>query len=126
MVYALMEGLAGVEDQFKLFEHVRLSPRWIAAGRDEAEVRCMYGASGASIQYSYSHHRVKKEIELEVHGGGRVDLHVLLPRDTEAVEVRVNGKKVKYANAMVENSPYVDASFFLRKRAVVEMKYKER
>ncbi len=126
MVYALMEGLAGVEDQHKLFRYVRLSPRWTAAGRDEAEVYSMYGASGASIQYSYSHHRVRKEIELEIRGNATVDLHLLLPEGTRATEVRVNGKKVKHANTMVENSPYVDARFFLKKKAVVEMKFKER
>ena len=39
MLYALVEGLAGVEDRECCFRKVRLAPRWLAAGVDEAEVR---------------------------------------------------------------------------------------
>jgi len=49
MLYALFEGLAGIVDEGKLFQSVRLSPRWLAAGRSEASVCVTYGASGASF-----------------------------------------------------------------------------
>ena len=126
MVHALMEGLAGVEDKQKLYKHVRLSPRWIAANRDEAMVCCVYGASGASVEYTYAHDSIKKEIELEVRGRAMVDLHVLLPAETRATDVRVLGKRVKFTNAFVEKSPYVDASFPLKGKIAVQIKYHAR
>ena len=123
MLYALIEGLAGIVDQHKLYQRVRLSPRWIAAGRDEAEVRSCYGPSGAAFEYSFSHDAGKKVIECEVKGSASVDLHLLLPKGTAANSVSVNGKKVKHRNVPVEESPYVDASFQLRKKARVEIRY---
>jgi len=123
MLYALIEGLAGIVDQHKLYQRVRLSPRWIAAGRDEAEVRASYGPSGAAFEYTYSHDAGKKVIECEVKGSASVDLHLLLSKGTTANSVSVNGKKVKHRNVCVEESPYVDASFQLRKKARVEIRY---
>ncbi|MCX6227467.1 MAG: hypothetical protein NTV01_22485 [Bacteroidia bacterium] len=42
MAWALIEGLAGIEDRLKRFEKIRLSPRWLAAGITEAEVGVGY------------------------------------------------------------------------------------
>ena len=124
MVYALIEGLAGVVDAGKLYGHVRLSPRWLAAGRNEAEVSCVYGPSGASIGYTFSHNPSAKTIELEIKGSADVDLHLLLPAGSKAESVSFNGKKSKSARRMIESSPYVDSSFRLKKKAHVIVKYK--
>jgi len=123
MVYALMEGLAGVEDEQKLFQYVRLSPRWIAAGRDEAIVQCVYGASGAFIEYEFEHDVTRKEITLHLKGKAKIDLHLLLPSGAKATEVRVEGKKVRHRNVRVEDSPYVDVSFSLRGKCAVQATY---
>lgn len=123
MLYALMEGLAGVVDLHKLFQHVKLSTRWIAAGRNEANVCSVYGASGASFEYGFSHNASSKNITLELQGNSAVDLHVLLPKGAKATGATVNGKKVQYKNSKVEHSSYADASFSLKKKAVVEIKY---
>lgn len=124
MLYALMEGLAGVVDEHKLFQAVRLSPRWIAAGRDEANVCAVYGASGASFGYSYTHDEVKKRIELEMAGKSRVRLHLLLPKGSKPTCVKVSGRKTKHSLVHVEQSQYVDATLELRKNAVVEVEYR--
>lgn len=123
MLYALIEGLAGIVDQHKLYQRVSLSPRWIAAGRDKAEVRVSYGPSGAAFEYIYAHDAGKKLIECEVKGNSSVDFHLLLPPNTQATDVRVNGKKVKHKNVRVEKSTYVDASFVLKKKANVQVRY---
>ncbi len=92
MLYALMEGLAGVVDQQRLFGRVRLAPRWIAAGQKEAHVLCGYGASGASISYTYDHTAATRTITLEVEGRASLDLHVLLPAGMRAHRVTCNGR----------------------------------
>ncbi|MBI3787000.1 MAG: hypothetical protein HY276_01980 [Ignavibacteriales bacterium] len=124
MLYALMEGLAGVVDMQKLFKHVTLAPRWIAAGSDEASACCVYGASGASFEYSFSHNASGKNITLELQGTSVVDLHALLPKGAKATGVTVNGKKLQFKNSRVENSPYVDARITLKKKAAVEIRYR--
>ena len=50
MAWALIEGLAGIEDKLKQFEKIRLSPRWLAAGITEAEVGVGYQATGIGYQ----------------------------------------------------------------------------
>ena len=123
MLYALIEGLAGIVDRHKLFQKISLSPRWIAAGRDEVKAGVSYGASHASFEYTFTHDAGKKFIECELKGNANVDLHLLLPKGTKAIGVRVNGRKVKHKNVRVEESPYVDANFVLKKKVKVQVRY---
>jgi len=53
MLWALVEGLAGVVDTGACFRRLRLAPRWPAAGVNEADVRLAYPASGAAIGYRW-------------------------------------------------------------------------
>ncbi|MFH0761104.1 MAG: hypothetical protein V2A67_06340 [Bacteroidota bacterium] len=48
MAWALIEGLAGIEDRLKRYEKIRLSPRWLAAGIRQAEVGVGYEGIRAS------------------------------------------------------------------------------
>ena len=123
MLYALIEGLAGIVDRHKLYQRISLSPRWIAAGRDEVHVGVSYGASRAAFEYTFTHNAGKKLIECEVKGNASVDLHLLLPKGTKASSVRINQRKVKHKNVRVEESSYADASFALNKRASVQVHY---
>ena len=123
MLYAVIEGLAGIVDEHKLFRRVRLSPRWAAAGCDEVKVGTAYGASGAHVAYSYADDKVRKEIELGVNGVASVSLHLLLPRGAKAKGVHVNGKKVKHVNRKVGESSYVDSAFDVRKKGDVLIRY---
>jgi len=97
ILYALMEELAGVVDEQKLFQNVRLSPRWVAAGSGEARVCAAYGASGASFEYAYAHDEVKKTIDLELDGRAAVKLHLLLPNGSKPMRVNINGRKANHA-----------------------------
>jgi hypothetical protein len=125
MLYALMEGLAGVVDQHKLFQKVRLSPRWIAAGRNEASVCASYGTSGASFEYSFGHDDSAQTIKLNLSGKSSTHLHVLLPRGAKATTVAANRKKIRFTNNAVEDSSYVDADIEVKKNAVVEIRYRK-
>ncbi|MDE3056754.1 MAG: hypothetical protein KGJ59_02185 [Bacteroidota bacterium] len=123
MVFALVEGLAGVTDESKLFQRVRLAPRWIAAGRNDAGVQVVYGASGAWFAYEFHHNETRKTIELEISGKANVTLHLLLPHKAKAVEARVNKKAVSFKNFRVEESPYVNAAFSVKKKSDVIVRY---
>ncbi len=124
MLYALMEWLAGVVDQHKLFQKVRLSPRWIAAGRNEASVRASYGASGASFEYSFGHNDSAQTIELNLRGKSSAHLHLLLPRSAKATAVTANGKKMRFTNNAVEESPYVDTDVEVKNDTVITVRYR--
>ena len=107
MLYAMLEGLAGMEDRLSLFQNVQLSPRWVAAEVDEAEVQVAYKCSGEKIAYSFQH--VGDQICLDVRSSrSEIFFHVLLPRDFKAESVKVGGKDAEFQNRLVEKSPYVD------------------
>jgi len=123
MLYALLEGLAGVVDASSLFRHVRLSPRWAAAGCDDAALGVSYAASGAGFSYEYAHDASARRIALVIRGRSDVSLHLLLPPGARARALRVQGKSVPATNVRVEESPYVDARFRLNGRAEVTITY---
>jgi hypothetical protein len=124
MLYALMEGLAGIVDEGKLFRHVRLSPRWLAAKRNEATVCAAYGSSGAFFEYSFEHDESARTIKLHLKGNAATTLHVLLPRGAVSSSVTVGKKKTQFRNAKIEESSYVDAHVDVQKNAVVLIQYK--
>ena len=107
MLYALVEGLAGVEERGTCFRTLRLAPRWSAAGVDEAHVRIGYAASGAAVEYRWR--CADETIEIEIlDGEASVEGHVLLPTDRTAASLTVNGAETSFTNSSVEASPYAD------------------
>jgi hypothetical protein len=123
MLYALIEGLAGIVDAHKLFERVTLAPRWLAAGQHEAEVHAAYGASGASFGYRYRHDPDRCAVTMEIQGKGDVQLHLLLPDGARVRDVRMNGRAVPARMTKVEQSAYVDAVLRVKGGARVEIHY---
>jgi hypothetical protein len=120
MLYAMIEGLAGVEDRLKLFRTVRLSPRWPAAGVNEAEVRLQYAASGSSFGYLYRSEEKKIVLEIEANEAA-VQFHILLSEGLSGQSVRINNKKVDFSNTVIENSAYVDFRTAVKKGANIEI-----
>lgn len=120
MLYAFLEGLAGVEDMFKLFQKARISPRWLAAEIEEADVRLSYAHSGASIGYRFM---FKGDlILLEAQGQhSDIDFHVLLPAESVAKAVQLNGKEIKSINTRIERSRYVDFRIKVEKEARISI-----
>jgi hypothetical protein len=123
MLYALMEGLAGVVDMGCLFRNVTIAPRWIAADRNEAEVTAAYGASGAFISYSYLHDPRRHTIEIEITGNAVINLHLLLPLNTRKARVRVDGRAQPSRVVFVESSPYVDCRMHVKRPLCVSINY---
>jgi hypothetical protein len=94
MLYAFIEGLAGVQDKMKKFINIRLTPRWEAAGVKKAEVMIQYPASDAFVKYNYL--SSDDFIKLEIEGSPEeIDLEILLPENRKAVSVNSTGAIVK-------------------------------
>lgn len=110
---ALFEGLAGLSDSASCLQIVRVSPRWAAAGVDQARVAMTYAASGACFCYDY--HRSASTLNLTYTGSGhQVDFHILLPHDWQAVSVQVDGVEQPYQVSHEDQSRYVDFSAPIR------------
>ncbi len=120
MLYALIEGLAGVVDRLAGYARVTIAPRWVAAGIDEAKVEVEYAASGCGIAYAYRRHPGSIALEIMC-TGGEVDLHALLPPGCVAKKLVVSGEEWPCVQRMIGESRYLDASFRVEVRADVEI-----
>ena len=82
VIYALIEGLAGIVDEGVAYDRVRLSPRWAAAGVEEVTACAKYEASGAYVRYRYA--RTDDGLRLELAGNGEeCRIEILLPDDLD-------------------------------------------
>ncbi|MBN1271404.1 MAG: hypothetical protein JXB26_03965 [Candidatus Aminicenantes bacterium] len=125
MLFAFLEGLAGIQDHSKLFLDVTLSPRWAAAGVDEAEVRLAYREGESTFAYDYK--RKGDGISLRVAGpGGRVRCHVLLPDGFQAANVAARRRELPFANELVEDSPYVNFSVAVRPETEIHIRLEKK
>jgi hypothetical protein len=108
VVYALVEGLAGVVDAGVAFDRVLLCPRWAAAGIARATAHVAYPASGGYLSYHYRHRARARLVEMTVAGSGKAAaLGVLLPERVKHVnEVRVDRRKVPFTMRRVRSSSY--------------------
>jgi len=107
MLYALIEGMAGIEDRKKLFKKCHIGPCWLAAGINEAEVHVSYESSGAQISYSISYD--KDSVHLRIQGAeSDCQFHILLPEKLMAASVSVDGQIVPFSNQKIRHSNYVD------------------
>jgi len=122
MLYALIGGLAGVEDRGKCFDRVRLSPRWPAAGLDEAEVRTTYAASDSGFGYNYRASGKGIEIVADA-SAADVEFHVLLPAGVSPHAVRVAGVESAYESIHVRQSRYVDFAAQVRGELKIEIDF---
>jgi hypothetical protein len=114
MLYAFFEGLAGLEDRLKLFERVRLSPRWPAAGIERAEVCFKYAPSKAVFAYDYNLDGNSLELTLRISNPmasvsqSLVDVHLLLPAEKSIKSVEADGAEIPFRLMCVGRSPYLD------------------
>jgi hypothetical protein len=91
VVYALIEGLAGVVDTEMAFEKATLSPRWLAADVNRAEVAVTYPASGGYVAYRYNN-ETPGLLCLEFTSSGReITLELLLPDQAEVTDTTLDG-----------------------------------
>ncbi len=108
IVYALIEGLAGVKDKGVAFDKALIAPRWEAAGTNKVDVTIKYEASGGYVSYNYEKDRSGNNLNLILTGNcSEAEVEILLPADKEPRSVILNGKSVKSKIKQIENSKYL-------------------
>lgn len=107
--YALAEGLAGIEDQGRVFSHVQISPRWAATTANEADVTLHYPASDGYCAYRYRLDTRRRELTLDLTGAFKTaNVRCLLPAGVRTVtSVRLGARELPYAIETIEQSRYV-------------------
>ncbi len=108
VVYALLEGLAGIVDAGRAYDRVRLSPRWPAADVNRVTACAKYPASAGYVRYRYRCDREAGELSLDVTGNAaRTELELLLPAGAKAASATVNDTTVSMEINKVEQSRYL-------------------
>lgn len=121
MLYALVEGLAGVQDKDKLFRRVRICPKWITAGVEKAEVKIDYKSSGAYVKYDY--HHTTDSVILNLSGSYEyIQFSLPVPSNYEAGDLTIKGKKKKYIIATINQSNYLIADVDIKGDCEVVLK----
>jgi hypothetical protein len=109
VVYAILEGLCGIEDTDRAFRRARVAPRWAATGQDTARAVVHYPASDGYCAYELEHEPEQQRFVLELTGSGEAfDVHLLLPAGTRATAVRLAENELEFADCRIEDSAYAD------------------
>ncbi|MDZ7375947.1 MAG: hypothetical protein ONB13_04940, partial [candidate division KSB1 bacterium] len=108
VVYALLEGLAGVKDEGVAFNKARLAPRWSAAGVDTVTTTVKYPASGGYLSYVYKFDRQQNELQLDFTGtAANIAVEILVGSDQTATQVVLNDRPIEFQTRLVEASKYI-------------------
>jgi hypothetical protein len=109
MLFAFIEGLAGVHDIMKELKHIRLTPRWEAAGVTKAEVMIGYPSSSAYVKYNYF--GSSESVILEIEGSSEIiDLELLLPQGKKYVSSNASGGELKMTRKQKPEDKYFRCS----------------
>jgi hypothetical protein len=91
---ALIEGLAGVQDQAAAFSRVALTPRWQSSGVNAATVSVRYPASRGYVHYLYRFDPATRRIEFAFTGSAkRFEITIPLPPGMAARVALLDGKE---------------------------------
>lgn len=127
VVSALIEGLAGVVDRGSLFESVEISPRWMAAGIDQADVTVAYGPTGKQVRYSYKLDKAARTIRIQANGDAKLyRIRLLLPEDAGSASAQAGGASVEPAIETIRNSRYAVLERVPGGSELIELRYQTR
>jgi hypothetical protein len=127
MAWAFVEGLAGIEDQLKRFSKIKLSPRWLAAGRTQAEVHVGYPLPDANDDFvgvDYRFNYTPLELVIQLHCNAGVDFHVLVSSKDIVSNVLIDDVPTEFQMEMVEQSQYVNFSSLVDNQAEIRINFK--
>jgi len=107
MFTALIEGAAGIEDQGTALRDVIVSPRWSAAGVNDAYVSARYPGSDGYLAYIWQQNG--RSITIQASGAfDHMRLRMLLPADARGdASVVINGAPARHTIETVRASRYV-------------------
>ncbi len=106
VLYALVEGLAGVTDAGVAFDRAAVAPRWTAAGVEDARVTVRYPASDGYVSYDYAVGEGDATVRVAT-SARETEFRWLVPEAAEVAAVSVNGDDTRFETLEVEGSRYV-------------------
>jgi hypothetical protein len=105
VVYALIEGLAGIKDTGVAYDKALLAPRWAAAGENEVNATAKYEASNGYLTYQYK--KTGNNLIITFTGSSETtDIKILLPKNKKAGEATLNNKTTNIKTETIESSNY--------------------
>lgn len=108
VVYALIEGLAGVKDDGVAFDEALLAPRWSVAGVNKVNATVKYESSGGYLSYAYLFDEETGELTVDFTGNAeKINVKIYLPDGKAPASVLLNNQPVVFNTARVENSVYL-------------------
>jgi hypothetical protein len=127
VMYALMEGLAGVRDTDVAYRAVELSPRWSVAGVDDVSATARYAASQGYVSYRFHHDAARRTISVTATGNAAAArLRILLPAGAKSVAgVTIDGRPQTVRSERVRDSLYAVVPVALTAPVVVDVRYSE-
>lgn len=125
MLWALIEGLAGVEDRGCGFDRVRISPRWAAADVEEAEVRVCYPVSGSSVCYKYRCDAQMLRLHVD-RAPSQLELHLMLPAEHAIAGATINGRNAEWNLQQIEHTHYANLEADGNDGIALELRWGER
>ena len=124
MLYAFVEGLCGITELDRSYRRVRCSPRWLAAGEDEASIDVSYADSGSGFGYTFRHHPQECTVDLALRADeADVDLNLLLPEGSRVERMQWDERETPFTESRVEESAYVGCLGRVRGEAHLEIRY---
>ncbi|MBD3414111.1 MAG: hypothetical protein GF421_06755 [Candidatus Aminicenantes bacterium] len=121
MLYAFIEGLCGIQDRSKIFQKVKISPRWSAAGVKKAEVLVSYAASEKTVRYTFTQQKGQILLDVECPLSDAF-FHVLLPETAKVKAVEVQNKRLIFKETLVKQSRYVDFQIKKAKKDLIRIR----
>jgi len=106
VIYALIEGLAGVKDIGTAFGRTYLTPRWESADVPSAEVTVRYPASDGYCSYKYRAREHKLEVEF-TGSAESFEVQILMRPHFRVQNARLNGHHIKTTQRKIEESSYL-------------------
>jgi len=106
IIYALVEGLAGIKDSGAAFSRTELMPRWHSAEVPAAEVTVRYPSSTGYCSYQYRAREHKLEFEF-TGSAENFDVQLLLPPNVRAQQTRLDGHEIQTTLQRIEDSTYL-------------------
>lgn len=123
MLWAFVEGLAGVQDQRSGFEQIRFVPRWLVAGESSAEFKVDYPVSGAQFSYNFEHRDSDKILYYQIGAAAHLDAAILVPAGTSPTKVTVEGNDVRFDVESAGESTYATFACTAKSGTNIEVSY---
>ncbi len=106
---AVIEGLAGINDEGAAFSNTAIRPRWPAAQVDRAEITARYPASQGYCSYRYN--AADNVLNLEFTGSAQnFRVEMLVPRGKQVKSAQLDGMTVRVELKTIEGSRYAVVS----------------